>query len=101
MTTPYYDLKKIKDKVSYILENYPTTRNSDLKLIANYMQLFHQITTLRDWAINSDTLRVTPETIRRTRQALNNQGLFLPTVHAVLVKRRLLTKDFKAFARNP
>lgn len=97
----YYDLKTIKEKVIYVLSHYPGTRNSDLKLIANYMSIFHDIKTLREWAIAADDVRVTPETIRRTRQALNNKGLYLPTEHSVLVKRQLLRKDFKDFARNP
>lgn len=100
MAKQYYDLKTIKEKVAYVLDRYPSTRNSDLKLIANYMQIFHNIKTLRDWAIHADTVRVTPETIRRTRQALNMKGMYMPTSHKVLKQRGLLQDTFRNFAKG-
>ena len=79
----------VKQCVEYILEKYPNSRNSDLYL---------SILALRYCTHLGRYINVIPyelireydgilEAIRRTRQKLNEQGLYLPTDPAVLEKR--------------
>lgn len=65
------DLKKIKSRVETILETYPITRNSDTELLIHYAVHWH--------CLNLNDLRHLPcafETIRRSRQAIQEEGKF-------------------------
>jgi hypothetical protein len=79
----------IKQCVEYILEKYPNSRNSDLYLT---------ILSLRYCTPLGKYISVVPhelirefdgilEAIRRTRQKLNEMGLYLPTDPKILEKR--------------
>ena len=97
---PRYDLKKTRERVSYILDKFPHTRNCDLHLISKYMKEFHAINRLDEWAARATEVKVSFESIRRVRQKLNEQGLYLPTDPEILEQRGRLTKNFEDFSRE-
>jgi hypothetical protein len=87
----------IKQCVEYILDKYPNSRNSDLYLtilalryctrLGKYIQLIpYELIREYDGIL---------EAIRRTRQKLNEQGLYLPTDPAVLEKRIKKSRKMK------
>jgi hypothetical protein len=91
----------VKQCVEYILDKYPNSRNSDLYLsilalryctpLGKYIQLIpYELIREYDGIL---------EAIRRTRQKLNEQGLYLPTDQAVLEKRIKKSKKMKRAVR--
>ena len=91
-------LKKMKDKVEYLLQKYPNSRNSDFYLIILYIRKF--IPELAGF------FRYIPyniikkydglfESIRRCRQKIQEEGRFLPTDPEVLKRRRKLAEKFR------
>jgi hypothetical protein len=77
---------KTKDKVEYLLKNYPVLRDSDNKLIAKiwWAETEHQNT--RDFLINFGNGKYTsPEAIRRARQKLQEHN---PHLRGTLYKKR-------------
>jgi hypothetical protein len=87
----------IKQCVEYILDKYPNSRNSDLYLtilalryctpLGRYIQLIpYELIREFDGIL---------EAIRRTRQKLNEQGLYLPTDPKVLEKRIKKSRKMK------
>jgi hypothetical protein len=87
----------IKQCVEYILDKHPNARNSDLYL---------SILALRYCTPLGKYISVIPyelireydgilEAIRRTRQKLNEMGLYLPTDPVVLEKRTMKSKKMK------
>jgi len=64
----------VKNDVEYILKNKPDARNSDKKLLIYYMQL-------KGMQLSEDQMKrfydmASPETIRRTRQSLQEEGKY-------------------------
>lgn len=84
-------LKHTKDKVTYVLEHYPETRNSDNLLCSTYWQIIDKVND-----INGIPFATGTEVIRRARQSLNEKGLFLATDPEVLRKRRQCAKEVRA-----
>ena len=82
------DFKTVKEQVTYLLERYPMTRNNDLYLIVLWMKIFGGVSI---GYVKYDLLKDLsgkPETIRRTRQIIQNKEQhFLPTDSKILVKR--------------
>jgi hypothetical protein len=89
--------------VEYVLSRYPESRNSDLYLtvlalryctpLGRYISKI-PISEIREF----DGIL---EAIRRTRQKLNEKGLYLPTDQRVLVRRRRKAEKFrKAVAKG-
>jgi hypothetical protein len=87
----------IKQCVEHVLDKYPNSRNSDLYLT---------ILALRYCTPLGRYINVVPyelireydgilEAIRRTRQKLNEMGLYLPTDPAVLEKRIKKSRKMK------
>jgi hypothetical protein len=87
----------IKQCVEYILDKYPSSRNSDLYLtilalryctpLGKYIQLIpYELIREFDGIL---------EAIRRTRQKLNEMGLYLPTDPKVLERRLKKSKKMK------
>jgi hypothetical protein len=81
---------RIRECVEYVLSNYPNSRNSDLYLtvlalryctpLGRYIQIIpYELIREFDGIL---------EAIRRTRQKLNEAGLYLPTDPGVLERRR-------------
>jgi hypothetical protein len=92
----------IKQCVEYVLDKHPNSRNSDLYLsilalryctpLGKYIQLIpYELIREFDGIL---------EAIRRTRQKLNEQGLYLPTDPKVLEKRIKKSRKVKRAVRS-
>jgi len=90
-------LRTVKDRVEYLLARYPDARNSDLYLTILYLRKFAEL---------GKYIRYIPynvikkyegifETIRRTRQKIQEQGKYLPTDPEVLKRRKKLAEKYK------
>jgi uncharacterized protein YcgL (UPF0745 family) len=89
--------KNIKDKVEFLLKNYPSTRDDDKKLWLAYLNLFCDLTDRMNKAkIPSDVFKhvlmdaETPstETIRRVRQKFQEEGFYVGNKREKLLKAR-------------
>ena len=79
-------IKKVKDKVEYLLANYPVFRDDDQKLIAKIWYSESSETILRDFLINFGNGKYTsPEAIRRARQKLQEEN---PNLRGNLYSKR-------------
>ena len=76
-------LETAKEKVEFILSNYPTLRDSDKKLWLGYLNLYHGLrkkigeesySILKEIILSDST--PTMESIRRIRQKLQENGLY-------------------------
>jgi len=90
-------LKTTKERVEWLLYKYPNARNSDLYLTILYLRKFTELGKY----IKYIPYRVIKqyegifESIRRTRQKIQEQGRYLPTDEEVLRKRRKLAKKYR------
>jgi hypothetical protein len=96
------ELRTNKEKVAYILNRFPDTRNSDKVLWVKYLELFHEInpsTTFLE-AITSGDLP--PQTVvARSRAELQNvYSMYLPTRPDIVVKRQGRRKAFERVFQN-
>lgn len=91
-------LKTVKERVEYVLRNYPESRNDDFYLWLIYVRLFcKELAKYIDF-IPYNVLKKAPkfETIRRVRQKIQNEEhRYLPTDPKVLRKRKLLSKTWR------
>ncbi|MEM4014492.1 hypothetical protein [Desulfurococcus sp.] len=88
------DLKTIKERVAWILEHYPNARNSDLYLIILYLRQFTELGKYIEY-IPYELIKKYNDvtwTVRRMRQKIQEEGLYLPTDPSVLKRRRRLAK---------
>jgi hypothetical protein len=77
---------KVKDKVEYLLDNYPVLRDDDNKLIAKIWWSENKSHTTRDFLIGFGNGKYTsPEAIRRARQKLQEHN---PHLRGNLYKKR-------------
>ncbi len=84
------NMKKTRDKVRFIMENFPETRNNDNLLCQVYWQVVDGVRDL------SDIPSATPaEAIRRNRQLLNAKNILLATDPDIIEKRRQKAKEIK------
>ena len=79
-------LRTIKDKVAFILETYPSTRDSDKYLWLSYLTNFHGLKSVlgNNGDAYADFIQLildkdtpTMESIRRVRQKLQEKGLYV------------------------
>ena len=92
----------IKQCVEYVLDKYPNSRNSDLYLT---ILALRYCTPLGKYigVIPFDLIKEFDgilEAIRRTRQKLNEQGLYLPTDPAVAERRVKKSKKIKRAVKS-
>ena len=90
-------LRSVKERVEKLLEMYPDARNSDLYLTILYLRKFTELGRYISY-IPYEVLRKYEglfETIRRTRQKIQEEGRFLPTDPSVLRKRRRLAEKYR------
>ena len=90
-------LRTVKERVEYILEKYPNARNSDLYLTILYLRKFTELGRYIKY-IPYEVIKKYDgifETIRRTRQKIQEEGKYLPTDPNVLRKRRKLAEKFR------
>ena len=77
---------KVKDKVEYLLDNYPVLRDDDNKLIAKIWWSENKSQNTRDFLIEFGNGNYTsPEAIRRARQKLQEHN---PHLRGVLYNKR-------------
>ena len=90
-------LKTVKERVEWILANHPEARNDDFYLYILYVRTFEpELSKYIDYIPFEIIKRSTRfETIRRCRQKLQEQGLYLPTDPKVLRKRRKLAEAYR------
>ena len=90
-------LKTIKDRVEWILENYPETRNDDFYLYIIYVREFEPELSKHIDYIPYNLIKKAPrfETIRRMRQKLQEAGLYPPTDPEVMKKRKRLARIYQ------
>jgi len=90
-------LKTTKSRVIYVLENYPEARNDDRYLWLIYVRIFCPEFSKYIKYIPYNILKRAPsfETLRRCRQKIQEQGMYLPTDPKVLAKRRRLEKAYR------
>ena len=90
-------LKTVKDRVEWILANHPEARNDDFYLYLLYVRLFEPKLSgyIKFIPFNLVKSATRFETIRRCRQKLQEQGLYLPTDPKVLRKRRKLAEAYR------
>jgi|TARA_R110002050_G_scaffold54127_1_gene122693 hypothetical protein len=68
-------IKKVKDKVEYLLDNFPLLRDSDNKLIAKIWWEESSSSNTRDFLLNfGNGNHTSPEAIRRARQKLQEHN---------------------------
>ena len=90
-------LKTVKERVEWILQKYPNARNSDLYLTIIYLRKFTELGKYIKF-IPYEVIKKYDgifETIRRTRQKIQEEGKYLPTDPNVLRKRRKLAEKFR------
>ncbi len=86
-------LTRITDRIKWILEHYPSARNSDTLLEFVYLRIFEGIDIpYISWERLS---QISMESITRCRRKLNEKGLYLPTDPEVLRKRNRLEEDYR------
>ncbi|MEO0252000.1 MAG: hypothetical protein ABIM44_07160 [candidate division WOR-3 bacterium] len=90
-------LKTIRDRVLYVMENYPETRNNDLYLWLIYVRLFDNDLSRYIKFIPYQYIKsaVSFETISRVRRKVQEEGFLLPTDPETLRRRRRLEKAFR------
>jgi len=90
-------LRTIKDRVEYILSNYPDARNSDLYLTILYLRKYTELGKYIKYIPYENIKKYDGifETIRRTRQKVQEEGRFLPTDPEVINKRKKLSERFR------
>ncbi len=86
-------LKQTKERVAWILEHYPSARNSDTLLEFLYLRIFEGIDI--PYVTWERLSRISLETVTRMRRKLNEEGLYLPTDPEILKKRSKLKEDFR------
>jgi hypothetical protein len=81
------ELKLVKGRVDWILQNYPSSRNSDFILTLIYYRQFH---SLPFPYLEYEAIKELPtmESIRRVRQKIQNEEhRWLPTDETVIRRR--------------
>lgn len=82
-------IKTVRARVEDILERHPSTRGDDRILLYRYYKEYEPSLMQIKFTDFMSFLRATnPETIRRSRQKINEEGKFLPTDKTVAKRRR-------------
>lgn len=89
-TSMLQTITKTRDKVKFILDMFPESRNNDNLLCSIYWQKADGVQHLEGLQFATPA-----EAIRRARQLLNEKGLFLATDPEVLEKRRHRAKEIR------
>lgn len=82
-------LKKVKDRVKFILERYPQTRGDDVLLLYRYYWWFERDrAVLKPIHFKALLSLTSPESITRCRRKIQETGLLTPTKETILKRRR-------------
>jgi len=87
-------LQNTETCIRYILAHYPEARNNDKLLMLLYWELVDKIQIPKEFRQAFLYKATHPETIRRMRQKIQEQGDYLPR-QEVLEKRRKRQEAFK------
>lgn len=79
--------RTIRQNVEAILRDYPETRNDDKLLMLRYWEIIDGINFGANFESQFRFQATMPESIRRARQLVQEEGLYLPT-SAVAASRR-------------
>jgi hypothetical protein len=82
------DLKTVKHKVRFILEKYPSSKGDDVILLFYYYKHFGNGVNFKFKDFKQLLSMTSPESIRRTRQKIQEAGELLPTERTVRKRRR-------------
>jgi len=97
------DFPKLKDKVLFCLNKYPSTRNSDIYLIQKIFEDFYNISITDPWFMVINAIRTDKapcfEIIRRCRQVIQRSGLFKST-DKTRTQRKKLESNVKSQILN-
>ena len=90
-------LKTVKERVEHILQNHPEARNSDLYLTILYLRKFTELGKYIKYIPYNVIKKYDGifESIRRSRQKLQEEGKYPPTDPEVLRRRRRLAEKFR------
>lgn len=97
LQTLYRKLKTTKERVEWLLQRFPETRNDDFYLYLLYIRYFCPELSNYIKFIPYDLVKKAPrpETIRRVRQKIQEEGRLLPTDPKVLKKRKKLARLYR------
>lgn len=97
-------LKKMKAKVTYLLERYPELRDDDWKLIGAVYREFYGISyddCFLDIMEDHDALKLPSfETIRRTRQKVQEERMDLESSKRKQIEKQMAFDSYYAFAKE-
>lgn len=98
------DLVKIKDRVAYVLNKYPSTRDCDKTLWLAYLAIFHQLKdglgeakygVFKSILMSEET--PTMESVRRVRQKFQEHGEY-PASEGTRKARRTEEHEVRSWA---
>jgi hypothetical protein len=75
---------KQRERIEFVLKNYPESRNNDNILCRLYWQMYEGMTSVDDLDHVTD-----PGSITRIRRMINHERKYLPTDPAVARRRRI------------
>jgi len=89
-------LRSVKERVEWLLKNYPETRNDDRYLIILYLRYFTPMRRYLDF-VPYKVIKDLPsfETIRRVRQLIQEKGKYLPTNPEVMRRRGRMMEAYR------
>lgn len=82
-------LDTVRGQVYGILRDYPETRGNDGLLLCRWLEDHKGVGTFGGLLKMANENKFTFESVRRARQLIQAQGLFLPTDEIVINRRRL------------
>jgi len=95
------DLIKQKERVEFVLEKYPSTRDSDKLLWLAYLVIFHDLKNVLGEehyellkSVVMDKTCPTMESIRRLRQKFQEGGKFVGTKREVKLREESLVREW-------
>jgi len=89
------DLRTKKEQVGAILEQFPSSRNSDAYLTILWLREYGNLSVKIPFIPWSDIERIRFESIRRVRQLFNKDGQYVATDPRVLRQRQRLSKAWR------
>lgn len=89
-------LRTVKDRVEWLMQTYPETRNDDFYLYLLYVRHFEPKLSgyIKFIPFNLIKNATRFETVRRVRQKLQEAGLYPPTDPEILRKRKRLARIY-------
>lgn len=103
------DLVHCKDRVEYLLQNDPTTRDCDKKLWLLYLFTFHDLRSIDNVTMPSKRVTEillakdtpTAESIRRIRQKFQESGMYVGTKRKKKIEESEKVKDWSREIYHP